>query len=34
MKWSYPIARVSGIDIKVHATFALILAYGAFSFHS
>lgn len=30
MKWSYPIARVSGIDIKIHATFALILAYGAF----
>ncbi len=30
MKWSYPIARISGIEIKVHATFALILAYGAF----
>ena len=30
MKWSYPVARVSGIDIKVHATFALILALGAF----
>ena len=30
MKWSFPIARVSGIDIKVHATFAAILALGAF----
>lgn len=30
MKWSYPVARVSGIDIKVHATFALILGLGAF----
>jgi Zn-dependent protease/predicted transcriptional regulator len=30
MKWSYSVARVSGIDIKIHATFALILAYGAF----
>ena len=30
MKWSYSIARVSGIDIRVHATFALILALGAF----
>jgi hypothetical protein len=30
MKWSYTVARVSGIDIKIHATFALILALGAF----
>ena len=30
MKWSYSIARISGIDIKVHATFALTLAYRAF----
>lgn len=30
MKWSYSVARVSGIDIKIHATFALVLAYGAF----
>jgi len=29
MKWSFPIARVAGIDIKVHATFFLILVYGA-----
>ena len=30
MKWSYSVARVSGIDIKIHATFALVLGYGAF----
>lgn len=30
MKWSYTVARVSGIDIRIHATFALILALGAF----
>lgn len=30
MKWSYSVARVSGIDIRIHATFALILAWGAF----
>lgn len=30
MKWSYSVARISGIDIRIHATFALILAYGAF----
>lgn len=29
MGWSFPIARISGIDIKVHATFFLILVLGA-----
>ena len=29
MKWSYRIARVSGIDIRVHATFVLIVLLGA-----
>jgi Zn-dependent protease/predicted transcriptional regulator len=29
MKWSFTIARVAGIDIKVHATFFLILLLGA-----
>lgn len=29
MGWSFKIARVSGIDIKVHATFFLILIFGA-----
>ncbi|HMJ13818.1 MAG TPA: site-2 protease family protein [Polyangiaceae bacterium] len=32
MKWSYRIARVSGIDIRVHLTFALIVAYFAHHF--
>ncbi len=29
MKWSFSIARIAGIDIKVHATFFLILVFGA-----
>ncbi|MFO7168300.1 MAG: site-2 protease family protein [Chloroflexota bacterium] len=29
MGWSFPIARVAGIDIKVHITFFLILILGA-----
>lgn len=29
MGWSFKIARVRGIDIKVHATFFLILVFGA-----
>jgi len=29
MKWSFSIARVSGIEIKIHATFFLILLLGA-----
>lgn len=29
MRWSFRVARVAGIDIKIHATFALILALGA-----
>jgi Zn-dependent protease len=29
MSWSFPIARVAGIDIKVHVTFFLILILGA-----
>jgi Zn-dependent protease len=32
MKWSYRIGRVSGIDIRVHLTFALIVAYFALLF--
>jgi Zn-dependent protease/CBS domain-containing protein len=32
MSWSFRIARVSGIDIKVHASFALIVLYFAFEF--
>ena len=30
MKWSYRIARVAGIDIKIHVTFPLLLAWFAF----
>ncbi|HWQ14817.1 MAG TPA: site-2 protease family protein [Roseiflexaceae bacterium] len=29
MGWSFPIARIAGIDIKVHVTFFLILILGA-----
>ncbi len=29
MKWSFHLVRVAGIDIRVHATFSLILAFGA-----
>jgi len=29
MKWSFSIARIAGIDIRVHATFFLILVFGA-----
>jgi hypothetical protein len=28
MSWAYRIARVSGIDIKIHITFLLILLLG------
>ena len=27
MRWSYKVARVAGIDVKIHVTFLLILAY-------
>ncbi|MEW6367023.1 MAG: site-2 protease family protein [Acidobacteriota bacterium] len=30
MKWSFTVARVAGIDIKIHATFVIIIALGAF----
>jgi Zn-dependent protease/CBS domain-containing protein len=32
MKWSFRVARVSGIDIRVHATFVLIVLYFAHVF--
>lgn len=31
MGWSFPIARIAGIEIKVHVTFFLILVLGALS---
>jgi Zn-dependent protease/CBS domain-containing protein len=30
MRWSYKLARVAGIDVRVHATFLLLLAFVAF----
>src|SRR5512141_1197733 len=27
MKWSWKIARIGGIDLRVHATFAILLAW-------
>jgi len=29
MRWSWPVARLAGIDVKIHATFAIILVLGA-----
>ena len=29
MQWSFRVARVAGIDIKVHVSFVLIVALGA-----
>jgi Zn-dependent protease len=34
MKWSFRVARVSGIDVRVHATFALAVLYFALAFAS
>jgi len=33
MKWSYRIARVSGIDVKIHATFLLLLAWFGWDYY-
>jgi stage IV sporulation protein FB len=32
MKWSFSIGRVAGTDVRIHATFFLLLAFIAFSF--
>ncbi|MDD5201488.1 MAG: site-2 protease family protein [Terrimicrobiaceae bacterium] len=34
MKWSYRIARVAGIDVRVHATFLLLLAFWGYQGYS
>lgn len=34
MKWSWPIARIAGIDVKIHATFLLIVVLGAMQWSS
>ncbi len=33
MKWSFRLARIAGIDVRVHATFFLLLAWVGFSYH-
>lgn len=33
MKWSFRIARVAGIDVKIHVTFFLLLAWFGFSYY-
>lgn len=33
MKWSYRIARISGIDVRIHTTFLLLLAWVAYSYY-
>lgn len=30
MRWSYKLARIAGIDVRVHATFLLLLAFVGF----
>src|ERR671910_224417 len=32
MRWSFHLARISGIDVKVHVTFFLLLAFVALSY--
>jgi len=34
MKWSFQIARVQGIEIRVHVTFVLVVVWGAFNYGS
>src|SRR4030095_5859410 len=33
MRWAFHIARIACIDVKVHATFLLLLAFYGFSFY-
>lgn len=34
VKWSFQIARIAGIDLRVHATFLLLLAWFAFGYYA
>ncbi|MFZ4482501.1 MAG: site-2 protease family protein [Chthoniobacterales bacterium] len=34
MKWSFHLARVAGIDVRVHATFFLLLAWFGYAYYS
>jgi Zn-dependent protease/CBS domain-containing protein len=33
MRWSFHLARIAGIDVKIHATFLLLLVWMGFLFH-
>jgi Zn-dependent protease/predicted transcriptional regulator len=33
MRWTFHIARIAGIDVKMHATFLLLLAFYGFAFY-
>lgn len=33
MRWTFHIARIAGVDVKVHATFLLLLAFYGFAFY-
>ncbi len=34
MRWSFQLARIAGIDVRVHATFFILLAWIGFSYYS
>lgn len=34
MRWSYKLARIAGIDVRVHATFLLLLAFVGFQYYA
>ncbi len=34
MKWSFQLARIAGIDVRVHATFFLLLAWVGFGYYA
>ncbi|MFL6536683.1 MAG: hypothetical protein ACJ8JD_00690 [Chthoniobacterales bacterium] len=33
MRWSFHLARIAGIDVKIHGTFFLLLAWFGFVFY-
>ena len=33
MRWSFHVVRIGGIDVKIHVTFFLLLAWIGFIFH-
>ncbi|MFM7373933.1 MAG: site-2 protease family protein, partial [Chthoniobacterales bacterium] len=34
MKWSFQLARIGGIDLKIHATFFLLLAWFGMAYYA